>query len=99
MDVTLTARNGREIPGDITREADGSITIVSEWTAGYRSAHRRQAQSMFPGRLLWRAAHVSWRNASGTRVALTRWHTEKFRQYTLRIERERIAATYGENIP
>ena len=58
---------------------DGSLTVLSNYGHGYRSAHRAVAQSHFPGQTLWCVYRLTWINSSGVRVAMTTWNTQEHR--------------------
>lgn len=76
--VPLAARTGKSIPSVVEIESDGELAILSRYETGYRSAHRDHAQRHF-GKALWCMNRVSWINANGVRVVLTRWNTQEFR--------------------
>jgi hypothetical protein len=64
---------------EVEVESDGSLSILSNDGRGYRSAHRDYAQQHF-GKALWCMNRLTWVNASGVRVVLTRWNTQEFRK-------------------
>jgi hypothetical protein len=69
----LPSRTGATFQAIVTTDLPDSreITILTNHGNGYRSAHRDYARSC--GYRALRNGPISWRNASGVRVVLTRW--------------------------
>ena len=71
----LRSRNGSVFGAKVEVENDGTLVILSNDGAGYRSAHRDCAQKYYGTRPTC-DARLTWVNLRGVRVVLTRWIKE-----------------------
>lgn len=73
MNSLIKSQNGSVFGAIVTKESDGSVSILTNDGKGYRSAHRGHAKSLLGSKRLTCTSRLTWINMDGARVVSTTW--------------------------